>query len=106
MKKAKIQVASTYKSSKNSGFIWPAVGGIVTSPFGQRNGRLHKGIDIAGTSSLDIRAAASGEVTFAGKKGDYGKLIIITHDNGLTTYYALTKKNLNPHNFNRHIHVV
>ena len=30
----------------------------------------------------------SGTVTFAGWKGSYGYLVIITHDNGVQTYYA------------------
>lgn len=94
VKKARVQVASVTMSVKNTGFIWPTDGGIITSQYGQRNGRLHKGIDISGTSSLDIRAVAAGEVTFSGSKGDYGNLIIITHENGLTTYYAHMKKNL------------
>jgi len=95
IKEMKVQVASTKDMTiTDKGFIWPADGGIITSSFGKRNGRLHKGIDIAGTSSLDIHAAAAGEVTFSGTKGDYGNLIIISHSNGLTTYYAHNKKNL------------
>lgn len=94
IKEMKVQVASAKMTSTDKGFIWPADGGIITSPYGMRNGRLHKGIDIAGTSSLDIRAAAAGEVTFSGTKGGFGNLIIISHSNGLTTYYAHNKKNL------------
>ena len=33
-------------------------------------------------------AADGGTVTYAGYKGSYGKLVIITHDNGTQTYYG------------------
>ena len=35
-----------------------------------------------------IKAADGGTVTFAGRQGGYGNLVIITHDNGSQTYYA------------------
>lgn len=70
---------------------WP-VRGRVTSRFGSRRifGRtsFHSGIDIAAPSGTAIRAADGGKVTFAGRKGSYGKLVIITHDNGTQTYYG------------------
>lgn len=71
----------------SSGLIWP-VSGPVTSPYGQRWGRLHAGIDIAAGSGTPIRAAASGRVIFAGWEGGYGNYTIIDHGNGLATCYA------------------
>jgi len=62
--------------------------GELTSRFGKRWGRQHAGIDIgvpAGTPNL---AADGGKVIFAGWKGNYGKLVIIDHENGFTTYYG------------------
>lgn len=95
LKKERVQIAPSSKSvSTTSEFIWPADGGIITSGFGIRNGKMHKGIDISGTSTLDIRAAYSGEVTFSGQKSGYGNIIIVSHSNGLTTYYAHNKENL------------
>lgn len=64
---------------------WPA-GGYISSGFGQRWGRLHKGIDIAGGGS--VLAADNGRVTFAGWDGDYGKAVIIDHGNGMETLYG------------------
>lgn len=66
-------------------WVWPA-SGRVTSGFGQRNGRLHKGIDIAGGGA--IRAADHGRVTFAGWDGAYGNAVVIDHGNGYRTRYA------------------
>ncbi|MGH8722801.1 MAG: murein hydrolase activator EnvC family protein, partial [Burkholderiales bacterium] len=54
------------------GYIWP-VNGPVVSPFGQRWGRLHAGVDIAVPAGTPIRAAASGSVAMAGWMGGYGQ---------------------------------
>ncbi|WP_322907134.1 peptidoglycan DD-metalloendopeptidase family protein [Paenibacillus campi] len=67
-------------------FIWPVSGAIVTSPFGERWGRLHKGIDIVGSSS--VMAADDGVVTYAGTMTGYGNVIIINHRNGYETLYG------------------
>ena len=48
----------------------------------------HSGIDIAASYGASIRAADGGKVTFAGYKGSYGNLVVITHDNGTQTYYG------------------
>jgi murein DD-endopeptidase MepM/ murein hydrolase activator NlpD len=67
---------------------WPASGGYVSSKMGYRWGRFHKGIDIAGPSSLNIKAADNGTVTFAGWDGNYGNKVVINHNNGMKTVYA------------------
>lgn len=67
--------------------IWPSRG-TISSGFGKRHGRMHKGIDITKDQGLDILAAASGIVTFAGKQSGYGKVIIIDHRKGVETVYA------------------
>lgn len=66
-------------------FGWPARG-YISSGFGIRWGRMHKGIDIAGAGS--IKAADNGRVVSAGWDGDYGKAVIIDHGNGLQTLYG------------------
>ncbi|OPJ55422.1 peptidoglycan DD-metalloendopeptidase family protein [Alkalithermobacter paradoxus] len=68
-------------------FINPTRGRL-TSRFGPRWGRMHEGIDVAGPIGTPIAAADGGVVTFAGVQGSYGKLVIINHENGYTTYYA------------------
>ncbi len=67
--------------------IWP-VNGPVVSPFGQRWGRLHAGIDIAAPSGTPIRAADSGTVILLGSVGGYGNYTCVGHGGGLSTCYA------------------
>ncbi|MEH7123473.1 M23 family metallopeptidase [Bacillus sp. JJ1773] len=69
-------------------FIWPAVGGYVSSHVGNRWGRLHKGIDIARPSNRTIKAADNGVVVSAGYQGSFGNKIVIDHQNGYRTIYA------------------
>jgi peptidoglycan DL-endopeptidase CwlO len=69
------------------GYIWP-VNGPVVSPFGQRWGRLHAGVDIAVPAGTPIRAAASGSVAMAGWMGGYGQYTCIQHGGGAATCYA------------------
>ena len=69
-------------------FLWPAVGGYVSSQMGARWGRVHQGIDIARPSSRTIVAADNGVVTTVGWHGTYGNRIVIKHNNGYETLYA------------------
>ncbi len=69
-------------------FLWPAEGKL-TSRFGRRWGRMHKGIDIAGPIGTPIHAAADGIVIQAGwNSGGYGNLVEIRHVDGTTTRYG------------------
>ena len=52
----------------------------------------HTGLDIATSTGTPVAAAASGTVTFAGWKGSYGNLMVITHSNGVQTYYGHCSK--------------
>ena len=70
------------------GYMWPAKG-TLTSGYGWRWGRMHKGIDIAAPIGTPIMAAASGEVIFAGwNSGGYGNLVKLRHPDGSVTLYA------------------
>jgi murein DD-endopeptidase MepM/ murein hydrolase activator NlpD len=71
----------------SSGLIWP-VSGVVTSGYGMRWGRLHAGVDIAAPSGTTVRAAASGNVIYAGVMGGYGNIVVIDHGGGMATAYA------------------
>ena len=61
-----------------SGFRWP-LSGPITSPFGQRWGRLHAGIDIGVPSGTNIRAVAGGRVISADSQGGYGNYTCVHH---------------------------
>lgn len=69
-------------------FIWPTNGGVITSPFGWRWGRLHTGTDIGVPVGTPVYAADSGTVIAAGSDGAYGRRVIIYHGNGRSTLYA------------------
>lgn len=68
-------------------FIWPARGPI-TSPFGQRWGRSHTGVDIDAPTESQVVAAQAGVVTQAGWNKAYGISVTIDHGGGITTLYA------------------
>ncbi|WP_342513857.1 M23 family metallopeptidase [Sporosarcina sp. FSL K6-1522] len=69
-------------------FVWPTVGGYVSSPMGARWGSTHLGMDIARPSSRSILAADNGVVTAVGVYGTYGNRIVIKHNNGYETLYG------------------
>ncbi len=50
--------------------------------------RSHKGVDYAAKRGTPIRAAGDGKVIFKGKKGGYGRVVIIQHGTRYTTLYA------------------
>ncbi|MFB2938321.1 peptidoglycan DD-metalloendopeptidase family protein [Aerosakkonemataceae cyanobacterium BLCC-F154] len=71
-----------------NGYVWPARG-VLTSGYGWRWGRMHRGIDIANATGTPIFASAPGVVTYARwNSGGYGNLVQIRHPDGSTTYYA------------------
>ena len=71
------------------------VQGSVTSRFGVvssiRSG-AHTGTDICCPIGTQIKAVASGTVTFAQMNGSYGNLIKVSHGNGVETWYAHCKE--------------
>jgi murein DD-endopeptidase MepM/ murein hydrolase activator NlpD len=70
------------------GFAWPAAG-TLTSRYGRRWGRMHKGIDISGPVGTPIHAAADGVAIAAGwSSGGYGNVVEIRHSDGTVTRYA------------------
>jgi septal ring factor EnvC (AmiA/AmiB activator) len=71
----------------SSGYVWP-VRGTVVSPYGQRWGRLHSGVDIAAPAGTPIVASASGRVIYAGSMSGYGLIVVIQHAGSIATAYA------------------
>lgn len=72
-------------------FAWPVVSATITSGYGTRWGKLHKGIDLI-SKKKDILASDNGKVVAAGNKSDYGNYIIIDHLNGYKTLYGHLSK--------------
>jgi murein DD-endopeptidase MepM/ murein hydrolase activator NlpD len=77
-------------------FVWPVQGAVV-SPYGQRWGRLHSGIDIAAPAGTPMAASASGTVVYSGSMSGYGLIVVIQHAGGISTAYA--------HNSSNHVSV-
>ena len=78
----------------------PVNAGYISSGFGDRSdpitGRLafHQGVDFAGREGNDVIAVASGVVTWAGPRFDFGVMVEINHGNGYVTRYAHNAENL------------
>ena len=70
----------------------------ITSSYGYRKDpytkrrAFHKGIDLGAAWGTDILATASGEISFVGNYGSYGKSVFIDHGNGIQTRYAHLSK--------------
>ncbi|OME09351.1 hypothetical protein BSK64_02360 [Paenibacillus odorifer] len=71
-------------------FSWPVSGATLTSSFGERWSRAHKGIDMV-SSNRNIKASDAGTVIFAGVQNGYGNVVIVDHRNGYQTYYGHLK---------------
>lgn len=71
------------------------VSGTITARFGDGSNMRkssHTGLDIATSTGTPVVAAASGVVTFSGYKGSYGNMLVISHGNGIQTYYGHCSK--------------
>lgn len=62
--------------------------GSISSSFGMRWGKMHKGIDIAASFGDTINAALDGTVAYAGWQDGYGNVIKINHGDDIETTYA------------------
>ncbi|MDY0236013.1 MAG: peptidoglycan DD-metalloendopeptidase family protein [Gudongella sp.] len=79
------------KTAAKGSFIVPTSGRL-TSPYGMRNGSMHRGIDLANSLGTAVYAADGGKVTFSGYSGSYGYMVEIDHENGYVTRYAHNSK--------------
>ncbi|MFQ5606825.1 MAG: M23 family metallopeptidase [Candidatus Zixiibacteriota bacterium] len=67
--------------------------GFVTRQFqDSASGQYHPGIDIAVGEGAPALATASGEVIFAGEDDIYGLMVILRHNDSLTTLYGHNSK--------------
>lgn len=50
--------------------------------------KAHKGVDMAAPTGTRIKASGDGVVEFTGQKGGYGNVIVLKHENGISTVYG------------------
>lgn len=82
-----------YDELKKISWKWPLARMEVTSPFGTRGDGFHEGVDLRAKKGTPVYAAQSGKVLFSGSgiRG-YGKMVVISHRNGIASVYAHNSK--------------
>jgi murein DD-endopeptidase MepM/ murein hydrolase activator NlpD len=89
----RLMPAPQFASSNAAPSLWPVVGEI-TGRFGERldpfsgEGAFHAGVDIASHLGDAVRATADGVVTVVDRRAGYGRLVVIDHGFGVTTWYG------------------
>ncbi len=85
--------ASAFADSSYTPSIWPVLGRI-TDGFGERldpfsgEGAFHTGVDVGADYGAPVHVTADGMVLDAGQHSGYGRVVIVDHGFGLTTWYA------------------
>lgn len=88
------ELPDTFRISLKN-FCMPTTSRVLTSNFGPRWHRQHKGLDIKVYIGDTIRAAFSGKVRIVRYEANgYGNYIVIRHNNGLETVYGHLSKQL------------
>jgi murein DD-endopeptidase MepM/ murein hydrolase activator NlpD len=83
------------QSSPNARFAWP-LNGAIAARFGpQAGGRRLDGIEISGAAGASVKAAADGQVVFAGESvPNHGFIVLIAHAENYVTAYAYNRRAL------------
>ena len=85
--------AISFADSSYTPSMWPVLGHI-TDGFGERldpfsgEGAFHTGVDVASDYGAPVHATADGIVTIAENHAGYGRLVVIDHGFGISTWYA------------------
>ena len=73
------------------------VPGQVTSNYGPRGGRMHKGIDLELDVGDSVKSSFDGMVRISTYSSSYGNVVVVRHYNGFETLYAhLSERNVEP----------
>ncbi len=67
---------------------FPTPGACLSSGFGPRNDRLHKGLDYHANTGVPVLAAGDGQIVEIKYREDYGNMILVDHGGGVFTRYA------------------
>ncbi|HHG74749.1 MAG TPA: M23 family peptidase [Persephonella sp.] len=98
VKELSLTTGQIYHMFKNIPNGSPLKSTIITSRFGYRkhpvNGQrdFHPGVDLRAKIGTPVFSTANGIVEYAGKKGAYGKMVIIQHNYGFKTIYGHLSK--------------
>lgn len=65
---------------------------LITSRYGWRRGRAHRGIDIDLVTGDNVKSILDGKVRYVNSHSGHGKTVVIRHYNGLETVYAHLSK--------------
>jgi septal ring factor EnvC (AmiA/AmiB activator) len=85
--------ASAFADSSYTPSIMP-VNGRITDGFGERldpfsgEGAFHTGVDVGADYGAPVSVTADGMVLDAGEHSGYGRVVIVDHGFGITTWYA------------------
>jgi murein DD-endopeptidase MepM/ murein hydrolase activator NlpD len=89
----RIVPAFSFADSTYTPAIWPVLGHI-TDSFGERldpfsgEGAFHTGVDVASDYGAPVHATADGVVISAENHAGYGRVVVVDHGFGITTWYA------------------
>ena len=68
--------------------VFPTPGACLSSGYGERNERLHKGLDFHASIGVPVLAGGDGTIVELKYREDYGNMILIDHGGGVFTRYA------------------
>jgi len=95
IKTVSLKILKKYRRTKKSlPAGWPVRYARVSSPFGRRWGRMHKGLDLAAKTGTPVYAVESGVVTRSKYLRGYGNLVEIKHSKMYKTRYGHNSKRL------------
>lgn len=86
--------AANLAALNGEAFILPLRGGYISSPYGGRDGEMHKGVDLCirgGTLGKPVLSTSNGvveEVLTPEQSGGYGLKITVNHGNNIRSVYA------------------
>jgi murein DD-endopeptidase MepM/ murein hydrolase activator NlpD len=89
----RLMPAMSFADSTYTPAIWPVLGHI-TDSFGERldpfsgEGAFHTGVDVSSDYGAPVHATGDGIIAIAENHAGYGRLVVIDHGFGITTWYA------------------
>src|SRR6266481_4698569 len=89
----RLMPAMSFADSSYTPSIWPVLGHI-TDSFGERldpfsgEGAFHTGVDVASDYGAPVHATADGVVISAENHAGYGRVVVVDHGFGITTWFA------------------